>query len=52
VNNTQIPLVFWTRGNPKGPLRHGATYLSDFPKNLLTQELPKKPKPATHQKHA
>jgi len=51
VNNTQIPLLFWTKGNGKGPLRQGATYLSEFPKALLTQELPKKPKPALHQKH-
>jgi Peptidase family M23 len=51
VNNTQIPLLFWTKGNGKGPLRQGATYLSEFPKALLIQELPKKPKPALHQKH-
>jgi hypothetical protein len=52
VNNTQIPLLFWTKGNSNGgPLRQGATYLSEFPKALLTQELPKKPKPAPHQKH-
>ncbi len=51
VNNTQIPLLFWTKGNGKGPLRQGATYLSEFPKTLLMQELPKKPKPAARQKH-
>jgi Peptidase family M23 len=51
VNNTQIPLLFWTKGNGKGPLRQGATYLSEFPKTLLTQELPKKPKPSPRQKH-
>jgi hypothetical protein len=51
VNNTQIPLLFWTKGNGKGPLRQGATYLGEFPKALLTQELPKKAKPGLHQKH-
>lgn len=55
VGNTNIPLVFWTRGNGKGALRHGANYTSEFPKTILNQELPKsKPpakKPAAH-KHA
>ena len=51
-NNSQIPLLFWTKGNGKAPLRQGATYMSEFPKALLTLELPKKPKPAPHQKHA
>lgn len=50
--NTQIPLLFWTKDNGKGPLRHGAIYVSEFPKAILTQELAKtpakKPKPAAH----
>lgn len=41
--NTVLPLSFWTKGNGKGTLRHGATYTSEFPKNLLTQEQPKAP---------
>jgi len=40
---SEIPLQFWTKGNGKGQLKHGATYTSEFPQNLLTQE---KPKPA------
>ncbi|HVS95518.1 MAG TPA: M23 family metallopeptidase [Puia sp.] len=43
VVGTEIPLQFWTKGNGKGPLKHGATYTSEFPRNLLTLE---KPKPA------
>lgn len=35
---TEIPLQFWTKGNGKGPLKHGATYTSEFPKNILMQE--------------
>jgi murein DD-endopeptidase MepM/ murein hydrolase activator NlpD len=45
---TEIPLQFWTKGNGKGPLKHGATYTSEFPKNVLMQERAqpaKKPKP-------
>ena len=47
--NTQIPLLFWTKDNGKGPLRHGAIYVSEFPKAILTQELKKTPakKPKT-----
>ena len=48
---TEIPLQFWTKGNGKGPLRHGATYTSEFPRNLILQEkakpVAKKPKPRT-----
>jgi hypothetical protein len=54
VANTEIPLLFWTKGNGRGPLRHGAMYTSEFPKSILTQELPKKSpakKPATHKAH-
>jgi len=43
IVGTEIPLQFWTKGNGKGPLKHGATYTSEFPRSLLTQE---KPKPA------
>lgn len=35
---TEIPLQFWTKGNGKGPLKHGATYTSEFPRNILLQE--------------
>lgn len=46
---TEIPLQFWTKGNGKGSLKHGATYTSEFPRNILMQErsgpAAKKPKP-------
>ncbi len=42
VPNTQIPLLVWTKGNGKGPLRQGAFYTSDFTKALLTAETAKK----------
>src|SRR6185312_1709375 len=46
---TGIPLQFWTKGNGKGPLKHGATYTSEFPRNILLQEktkpAAKKPRP-------
>ena len=45
---TEISLQFWTKGNGKGPLRHGATYTSEFPRNLLTQE---KSKPAAKKRN-
>src|ERR1700754_5274497 len=47
--NTQIAPLFWTKGNGKGALKHGTTYTSEFPKQIVAQELPKaKPKaPAT-----
>jgi murein DD-endopeptidase MepM/ murein hydrolase activator NlpD len=52
VPNTDIPLIFWTKDNGKGALRHGANYSSEFPKVLLNQELPKghapAKKPAAH----
>jgi Peptidase family M23 len=41
VANTDIPVLFWTKDNGKGPLRHGANYTSEFPKAILNQELPK-----------
>jgi murein DD-endopeptidase MepM/ murein hydrolase activator NlpD len=46
VANTNIPLLFWTKDNGKGPLRHGANYTSEFPKAILNQELPKSRTPA------
>jgi murein DD-endopeptidase MepM/ murein hydrolase activator NlpD len=36
--NTMISLQFWTRHNGKGTLRHGATYVSEHPKAIITQE--------------
>ena len=35
-----IPLKFWTKFNGKGMLKHGATYTSEFPIAVLTQEKP------------
>jgi murein DD-endopeptidase MepM/ murein hydrolase activator NlpD len=43
--NVQIAPLFWTKDNGKGPLKHGGTYTSEFPKNILSQELPKKAVP-------
>jgi hypothetical protein len=43
VHPIQLPLQFWTRKNGKGRLKHGGTYISEHPKVLLTQELPKMP---------
>ncbi len=52
MSNTQIPLLFWTKDNGKGPLKQGAIYVSEFPKAILAQELPKtgskKVKPVVH----
>ncbi|HVV07351.1 MAG TPA: hypothetical protein VHC96_24150 [Puia sp.] len=42
----QLPLVFWTRRNGKGRLKHGGTYISEHPKLLLTKERPKSKAPA------
>jgi hypothetical protein len=36
-----VPLKFWTKRNGKGMLTHGATYTSEFPENILTQEMSK-----------
>jgi murein DD-endopeptidase MepM/ murein hydrolase activator NlpD len=46
IPNTNIPLLFWTKGNGKGSLRHGAFYTSEFPRAILNQELPKGKTPA------
>jgi murein DD-endopeptidase MepM/ murein hydrolase activator NlpD len=44
-----VPLKFWTKKNGKGMLKHGATYISEFPKDILTQEKPHHPsKPRSH----
>ncbi|HTI12246.1 MAG TPA: M23 family metallopeptidase [Puia sp.] len=48
-SNMLIPLQFWTKKNGKGPLRHGATYISEFPPTIVAQE---KPKPAPKKKKA
>jgi len=45
-HNIQLPLLFWTKRNGKGRLKHGGTYTSEYPKTLLTQELPKPRAPA------
>lgn len=39
-----LPLQFWTKKNGKGKLKHGATYTSEHPKAVLSQELPAGPK--------
>jgi len=44
--NVQIAPLFWTKDNGKGPLKHGGTYTGEFPKAILSQELPKKNLPA------
>lgn len=46
VPNTNIPLIFWTKDNGKGALRHGGDYTSEFPKAILNQEKPKTKTPA------
>lgn len=33
---------FWTKNNQAGRLKHGATYISEFPASVLNQELPVK----------
>lgn len=38
---SSVPLEFWTKRNGKGLLKHGATYTSEYPANLLSQEKPK-----------
>ena len=45
VSTAYVPLKFWTKKNGKGPLKHGATYISEHPPLVLTQELPKRPAP-------
>jgi murein DD-endopeptidase MepM/ murein hydrolase activator NlpD len=43
----QIPLQFWTKKNGKGMLKHGGTYISEHPRAIVLQEMPrekKKPK--------
>jgi murein DD-endopeptidase MepM/ murein hydrolase activator NlpD len=49
VYSVYVPLKFWTKQNGKGKLRHGASYISEFPQNILTQELSK---PATKRRKA
>jgi hypothetical protein len=43
-----VPLIFWTKYNGKGKLKHGAVYTSEHPQSILGQEMnkpaPKKPK--------
>ena len=36
------PLQFWTKKNGKGRLKHGGTYISEYPPAIITQENPKK----------
>lgn len=39
-----LPMQFWTKKNGKGKLKHGATYTSEHPAGILSQELPPAPK--------
>jgi len=36
-----IPLLFWTKNNGKGKLKHGAMYISEHPATIISQEKPK-----------
>ncbi|MDP4148104.1 MAG: M23 family metallopeptidase [Bacteroidota bacterium] len=36
-----VPLKFWTKRNGRGMLTHGATYTSEFPEPIVTQEMSK-----------
>jgi murein DD-endopeptidase MepM/ murein hydrolase activator NlpD len=38
-----LPMQFWTKKNGKGKLKHGATYISEHPKAILSQEAPAPP---------
>ncbi len=41
ISHYIIPQI-WTKNNGKGRLKHGATYISEFPSSVLNQESPKK----------
>jgi len=41
IYSVYCPLQFWTKYNGKGMLKHGATYVSEHPSNLLTREISK-----------
>lgn len=49
-SNTLIPLQFWTKKNGKGTLRQGATYISEHPLAIITQEKPKAKPPIKKRK--
>ena len=34
-----IPLIFWTKKNGKGSLKHGGTYISEYPADIVRQEV-------------
>jgi hypothetical protein len=36
-----VPLKFWTKINGKGMLKHGASYISEYPESIITQEMTK-----------
>lgn len=36
-----VPLKFWTKKNGKGMLKHGGTYISEFPESIITREMSK-----------
>lgn len=36
-----VPLRFWTKKNGKGMLKHGATYISEFPDAVIIKEMSK-----------
>jgi hypothetical protein len=41
IYSVYVVLTFWTKQNGKGMLKHGATYTSEHPPSILTQELPR-----------
>ncbi|HEY4063831.1 MAG TPA: M23 family metallopeptidase [Puia sp.] len=45
-HRVQVPLQFWTKKNGKGMLKHGATYISEHPRAIVLQEVPKTKAPA------
>ena len=41
ISHYIVPQI-WTKNNGRGRLKHGATYISEFPASVLNQEIPKK----------
>lgn len=46
-----VPLRFWTKKNGKGMLKHGGTYISEWPKAIVTQEIKSPPTHHPHKAH-
>jgi hypothetical protein len=49
IYSMYVPLRFWAKKNGKGMLKHGATYTSEFPRSIITQETGKPKHARTHQ---